>query len=65
MSTQNCEKDSLLGHTLLVKRPHSNFERGHFYLYTLYMLEYTGTAQICDVEPMENNEIEPDSTVVL
>ena len=36
MSISNCEKDSLLGHKVLVKRPLSNFERGHFYLYTLY-----------------------------
>ena len=37
MSTLNCEKDNLLGQMVLVKRPLSNFERGHFYLYTLYI----------------------------
>ena len=31
MSTPNCEKDSLFGQTVLVKRPFSNFDRGHFF----------------------------------
>ena len=37
MSTLNCEKDSLLGQMVLVKRPPLNFERGHIFLNTLYM----------------------------
>ena len=37
MSTLNCEKENLLGQTVLVKRPLSNFEKGTFFLYTLYI----------------------------
>ena len=40
MSTLNCEKDNLLGQTVLVKRPISNFEKGTLFfvhpLYTIY-----------------------------
>ena len=38
MSTLNCEKDSLLGQTVLVKRPFSNFDRGHFFDHPLVLL---------------------------
>ena len=37
MSTPNCEKDSLLGQTVLVKRPFSNFDRGHFFYHPLFV----------------------------
>ena len=37
MSTPNCEKDNLLGQTVLVKRPISNFEKGTlFFVHPLY-----------------------------
>ena len=38
MSTFNCEKDSHLGQTVLVKRPFSNFDRGNFFFNTLYIM---------------------------
>ena len=39
MSTLNCEKENLLGQTVLVKRPLSNFEKGTiFFVHPLFTL---------------------------
>ena len=46
MSTPNCEKDSLLGQTVLVKRPFSNFDRGHFFWSPFIVI---GTSTYMDV----------------
>ena len=36
MSTLNCEKENLLGQTVLVKRPLLNFEKGTFFVHPLF-----------------------------
>ena len=46
MSTLNCEKENLLGQTVLVKRPLSNFEKGTiFFVHPLYLL---GQGVLCE-----------------
>ena len=37
MSTLNCEKENLLGQTVLVKRPLSNFEKGTLFFCTPFI----------------------------